>query len=248
MIIRALFIIGLCINIINVNYTNINDYIETTLESAVIQNQLYNSSFLEINEIMKQDLKPFKNNICFRFVLSDREKTISFNGDYVCNRGEFNPSRILLLPAKTKKYHVTLLGENLGYLKIINYPIISISINSVLLLLLYITCVFFDLNNKTLLSGNISELINNKIFLKNKRLFPIRNDIFIYARYRDNSCDIFLKGNKKITLRCSLDALKLICFESKKIKRNILVSSNCEICPTNKNTYIIRYEGERYEI
>ncbi|TLS72231.1 hypothetical protein [Photobacterium damselae] len=233
---------------ININYISVNDYIETILESDVIQNQLYNSSFLEINKTTKQDLKPFNNNICFKFVLSDREKTISFNGDYICNHGEFKPSKISLLPAKTKKYSVMLLNEKLGYLEIINYPVTSVSINAVLLLLFYIVSIFFDRNKKPSSSDNVSELINNKVFLKNKRLFPIRNDIFIYARYKDNSCDIFLKGNKKITLRCSLDALRLICFESKKIKRNILVSSNCEICPIDKNTYVVTYEGESYEI
>ncbi|MEC6817191.1 hypothetical protein VXS05_19435 [Photobacterium toruni] len=240
---KILLFVLLLTNLVNAKYTDSDVFLNSINKSDIVAEYIYDFKVDSLVGFYKQSLKPFKNKFCFKVELNDREHQQSFKSDYECNDGEFDVSDSLLLPPKTKIYDLSFNKSKLGDVEIISYPVVRISPTFCFMLLIYIAINFMGKLNKE----TKKEDINSKIFIKNKRMFPIRNDSFIYARYKNNTCYVFLKTGHNYSLRCSLDSLSIIVTDTKKIKRNILISNKCSVLSTNENI-TIKYEDKVYEI
>lgn len=241
---KGLLFILLLSNVVNAKYTDFDVFLNSINKSNSVEDSIYNFKSNSLVNYYKQSLKPFKNKICFKVELTDREELQSFKSDYECNHGVFDVSDSLLLPPETKSYKLKFNKFNLGLIEIISYPTIKISPLFISILTIYIILLCMERKNKKI----SNEEVNSKIFIKNKRMFPIRNDSFVYAKYKNNSCYVFLKTGHNYSLRCSLDSLSLIITNSKKIKRNVLLSNNCSVISKNENYIKIKYEDKTYEI
>ncbi|PKF50214.1 hypothetical protein [Enterovibrio nigricans] len=247
-IILIILLVLLCIIPMEFTTNDKSKIIEGVLNSRTIKNDIYNSNYQNIESLLSNIFQYEEYKLCTSLNLSNRNHVEKYNGDYICNKSDFNPSEFYLFPPKTGAVGIELDGESLGEVNWVRYINMDVykSYFIMMLLIIYLFFVLYKLHNGSKKIDHFD--FNKNIFIKNKKMFPIRSDTFAFSVYGENYCNITLTNGKQYKVRCSLEALEaLIGRKCKRERRNVLISENIVFSKRN-NKFILKIGEKEYEV
>ncbi|EGU31268.1 hypothetical protein VII00023_22834 [Vibrio ichthyoenteri ATCC 700023] len=234
------------INAVKIEQPRNSNYIMGLITSRVMQDNMYNSNFDIVNEIILNSILSSSFKVCFKTSLSDRDVIMNYEGKYLCNQGEFNAGYAGIHAPLFEVYKLNLEGVQVGKVEVISYDKVNIDIINIIAFVFMMLSFMIRRNYKSEI--NRAERIHVGVFLKNKKKFPIRIDNYIYVKYNGNYCLVHLKNDEIVNLRCSLDALESLLYDSIKIKRNIIVSPCVKVDKTKGGGFLLQLNGKTYEL